>query len=183
MLLSVLLFHTGAFAQVSVFNQGQTLKKRLLEQLVALRVYEQYLSKGYDIARNGTASISTIKTGDLGLHSAYFDSLSRVSSRVRTYPKVGAIARMQGQMIQAHNQAYRYAAAEKQLSDTELMDFNASYRQLLGQAEANMEELQLVVSSGRLKMTDDARLSAIDRLYAQMQRIYTGSASINRKIV
>lgn len=164
-----------------IFNQNAAQRKYLLEQITALKVYENYLQQGYKIAKDGTGAISRIKGGDLGLHTVHFDSLSTVSTKVRNYTKVKEMIRLQRQIISAHQKVYPRIAGSGRFSIAELTDFNAAYGAILRQAAGDMEELQLVVTNGKLKMTDDARIGLIDRLYRDMQHCFSRSQSLNRQ--
>src|SRR6266498_4565607 len=73
------------------FRQKKTQIQYLVKQIAALKVYTDYLEKGYNIAKDGTNLINDIKHGDFNLHNNYFTSLKSVSSSVRNYSKVSAI--------------------------------------------------------------------------------------------
>lgn len=174
--IALILFSVEAKAQI--FNQNGTQKKYLLDQIAALQVYKDYLQKGYSITKNGTGTISSIKNGDLGLHTAYYDSLSTVSARVRNYPKVKAIITLQKQIVSGHEKAASKIAGSK-LTATEKNSYNTIYKNILQQSAADLEELQLVITNGKLKMSDDERLLHIDRLYNSMLNSYGKTQQLN----
>jgi hypothetical protein len=61
------------------FRQKKTQLKYLAEQIAALKVYLEYLKKGYDVAQKGLSTIELIKSGSFSLHKDYFNSLKQVS--------------------------------------------------------------------------------------------------------
>jgi len=76
-------------------RQKKTQKKYLLEQILALRTYGSYLTKGYSVVKGGLNTIQQIKQGDLKLHEKFFESFRVVSPAVRQYSKVSDIIDMQ----------------------------------------------------------------------------------------
>ena len=53
------------------FQQTQTQKHYLVEQIAALQVYLGYVKKGYDIASKGIHTISDIKNGEFNLYGTF----------------------------------------------------------------------------------------------------------------
>ena len=174
---------TSAHAQLlgGFFNQGNEQKQYLLQQIAALQVYDGYLQKGYAVAKDGTGAISTIKNKDLGLHTGHIDSLKIVSSSVRNYSRVKGITTLQQQILTSHNKVYPQLIKSNQLTPTELTDFNTIYQSILQQSNANLEELQLVITNGKLSLTDNERIGRIDKLYKEMQDLYGKEQKINNQ--
>jgi hypothetical protein len=174
---------TSAKAQFlgGFLNQGATQKNYLLQQIAALQVYNSYLQKGYTVVKDGTGAISTIKNGDLGLHTGHIDSLKIVSSSVRNYSRVKGITALQQQLITSHNRVYPQLTKSNQLTPTELKSFNAVYQSILQQSYANLEELQLVITNGKLSLTDNERIARIDKLYKAMQDLYGKEQRFNNQ--
>ncbi len=126
---------TSAKAQFlgGFFNQGATQKDYLLQQIAALQVYDGYLQKGYNIAKDGTCAISTIKNGDLNLHTGHIDSLKIVSTRVRNYSKVKGTIQQQQQIVTSHNTVYPQLTKSNQFRAKELTSLNTIYQSILQQ--------------------------------------------------
>lgn len=174
---------TSAHAQGigSFFNQNAKQKEYLLQQIAALKVYDSYLEKGYSIAKNGTGVISTIKNNDLSLHTGHIDSLKAVSASVRNYSRVKGTIQLQQQIIASHNKVYPQLTNGKRLTAKELTDFNTIYQAILQQSRADLEELQFVITNGKLSMTDNERVARIDKLYKEMQDLYGMEQKINNQ--
>jgi hypothetical protein len=167
-------------ANGQIIGQGEAQKKNLLDQIAALEVYKGYLQKGYSVAKDGTGTISTIKNGDLNLHAAYYDSLSVVSSKVRNYPKVRATITLQKQIVSGHDKAVPKIAGSR-LSATEKNGYNTIYQAILKRSVTDLEELQLIVADGKLKLSDDERLTHIDKLYKTMLNNYGQAQKLNNQ--
>lgn len=183
LLLLLAAFVTSAHAQLlgGFFNQGATQKQYLLQQIAALQVYDGYLQKGYSIAKDGTGAIGNIKNNDLTLHTGHIDSLKIVSNSVRNYSKIKGISQLQQQIITSHNKVYPQLTQSKQLTVRELTDFNAIYQAILVQSKTGLEELQLVITSGKLSLSDNERIARIDKLYKEMQDLYGKEQKMNNQ--
>jgi hypothetical protein len=183
----VLLLFTAALVSPAhgqlggLFGQGATQNEYLEQQIAALQVYDGYLQKGYSITKNGTGAISTIKNNDLSLHTGHIDSLKIVSSSVRNYSKVKGISQLQQQIVTAHNKAYPLLSQSDQFNAAELTGFNAIYQGILQQSKTGLEELQLVITNGKLSLTDNERIARIDKLYTEMQNLYDKEQKLNNQ--
>jgi len=163
------------------FNQGAIQTSYLEQQIAALQVYESYLQKGYTEAKDGTGAISAIKNGDLSLHTNHFDSLKIVSSSVRNYSRVKGVATLQQQMISSHGTAYQQLTKSGQFRAQELTAFNAVYQSILQQSQAGLEELQLVITNGKLSLSDNERIAQIDHIYKDMLALYGKEQATNNQ--
>lgn len=56
------------------FQQKEMQEKYLVQQLIGLEVYANYLKKGYQTIDKSAKTISSIKNGDFQLHELFFDS-------------------------------------------------------------------------------------------------------------
>jgi hypothetical protein len=147
------------------FNQKKTQRKYLLEQIAALQVYIGYAKKGYDIAGSGINTVKDIKNGEFGLHSAFFSSLKAVSPAIRNNSKVAEIIALQLAISKSFNgiKSNAYLSADNQR-------YIASVREnVLDECANDLEELLLVITSGKVEMTEDERLARLDKVYAAMR--------------
>lgn len=165
--LLLLFVGTNAFGQTwgEFFNQKKTQKKYLLEQLVALKMYAGYLKKGYDIVGNGIGTVRDIKNGEFSLHSTFFSSLKSVNPAIRKNAKVASIISLQVSIIKAFNN----------IGDNDGLKLSDN-QYILGVKDRvtddcldDMEELLLVITSGRLEMSDDERIERLDGIYERMR--------------
>ncbi|MGN7988715.1 hypothetical protein ACTJKC_15305 [Pedobacter sp. 22226] len=160
------------FAQVSTaqtwsewFSQKKTQKKYLLEQVAALKVYAGYLKKGYEIGSSGLDFIKIASKGEFDLHGAFFASLKVVSPEIKRSSKIVEIIQLQLQI----------GRAISSVESLELLgDANQAYvalvaSNLLLDSLRDLEDLLLVITSGKLEMSDDERLERIDKLYSAMK--------------
>lgn len=147
------------------FSQKKTQQKYLLEQVAALKLYAGYLKKGYEIGHSGLTFIKDASKGEFDLHGAFFSSLKAVSPEIRNNVKVAEIIQMRIDVSKAFN-ALRSANG---LTAQHTSYFALVRSNLLDECLGDMEELLLIITSGRSELTDDERLLRIDRLHIQMQ--------------
>lgn len=154
------------------FNQKNTQRKYLLEQIAAFQVYLGYLKKGYSIAHDGLHLIGDIKNGEFGLHKSYFDSLKTVNPKIMHSSKAAAILSLQAAVLEQIDQSLNKIAESGQFPANETGEIKGVYGKLLQECADDLEELSLVIKNGQTEMTDDKRIAAIDKTYASIQDKY-----------
>jgi len=147
------------------FSQKKTQQKYLLEQVAALRVYAGYLKKGYEIGRSGLTFIKDASKGEFDLHGAFFSSLKAVSPEISNNVKVAEIIQMQMDV----SKAFHALRNVKDLTAQHIAYLDMVRSNLLDGCLADMEELLLIITSGRAELTENERLVRINRLHEQMQ--------------
>jgi hypothetical protein len=147
------------------FRQKATQKKYLLQQIAALKVYAGYLSQGYAIAKNGLGIIQNIKQGDFGLHRKYFNYLSTVNPRLKSYIKVAAIISNEASFAEQTAKAIKSFTNSHQFTPAELDYIKAVFQNLLSGCSANLDDLSNILTNGRLQLKDNERIEGIDKIY------------------
>lgn len=156
------LSHAQTFAEW--FKQKKTQKKYLLQQIVALEVYAGYLKTGYQVVDGGLSTIRDITNGEFKLHDAFISSLKRVSPTIKNDVRIAEIISLQIAILKAFGnvKSNDFLSAEN-LAYVSLVA-NAVSRECFG----DLEELLLIITSGRLEMKDDERLTKLNQLYESM---------------
>ncbi|MEP7375300.1 MAG: hypothetical protein ABI675_18005 [Chitinophagaceae bacterium] len=178
LLLSVSLF-VGAQNSQEWTQQRKTQKKYLLQQIAALQVYLGYVKKGYTVAGKGLTTIRNIKNGDFNLHRDFIGSLKQVNPKIKKYTKVVNIIAYQARIIKETKKTLQGIREAGQFTTDELDYCKVVFDNLLEECLKNMDELFLLISSGKLEMKDDERIKRIDALYADMQNKYAFSSSFS----
>lgn len=163
----LMLFSLGASSQTwsEWFSQKKIQQKYLLEQLAALKLYAGYLKKGYDIANSGLSFIKDASKGEFNLHEGYFSSLKKVSPVI---PGSCAVAQIMEKQLSILRVIRRINGRMK--SFPVHADYLIRVRNNLQQScFDDLEELLLVLASGKLEMGDEERLSRIDKINAAME--------------
>jgi hypothetical protein len=147
-------------------RQKKTQKKYLLQQIAALRVYGNYLAKGYTIARDGLNVIGGLKQGCYNQDSKFFESLRIASPRVKQYKKVADIISMQVKLSKAVQQMKQYSSDSRQLTTGEISYLQGVFNRVMSECESDLDRLMVVITNTELEMSDDERIKEIDRLYS-----------------
>jgi hypothetical protein len=165
-LLSALSFQALMAQNLSEWvRQKKTQNKYLLEQIVALRMYAGYLQKGYEVARSGLGVVRDLSKGEFNLHSAFISGLKKVNPSIGKSVRVAEILEMQFGI----GKAFRGLGDLEFLSVTNRLYVDLVRANLWEECLADLKELLLVLSSGRVEMKDDERLERLDRVYGSMR--------------
>ncbi len=134
------------------------------EKLTSIKATLQEMYQGYENLEKGYTHIRDIVQGNFNLHKFFLDGLWILSPVVRDDPRITDIL----------NKAYRIALGYKTatsnlygsgvFSPQELDYIIGVYSSLLQQSLQAAEELTMVSTDNQLRMSDDQRLQALDRI-------------------
>jgi hypothetical protein len=163
------------------FSQQSNKEKIMTEQIADLQIYEHALKNGYHIAETGLNTAHNLKNGTLGLHTAYFNSLEQVNPMVSDDPKGKAILGLQQQIINCFTVEISWQQKQKLLQANELAYLESVHDNLLKECKKDVDELTLVLTPGKMQLTDQQRLDRLDRLYASMNDKYAFAGNFTAK--
>ena len=163
----ILLF--GVFA-VSSNAQSAEAQQLLLnwEKLTQLKKILQNMYDGYKIIHTGYTTIKDISQGNFSLHKTFLDGLFQVSPAVRKYKRIADIISYQVRIVKDYKAAFNEFKENGQFTTEEIDYIGKVYKNLLNISLKSLDELAMVITAGQLRMSDDERLQAIDRIYAGM---------------
>lgn len=153
----------------------------MAEQIADLQIYEQALTKGYSIAQKGLTTAHDLKSGTFGLHTAYFNSLEQVNPVVSDDPKGKAILDLWQQLISRFTTEISWQQKQKLLQANELSYLQSVYDNLLKECKKDIDALTLVLTPGKMQLTDQQRLDRLDRLYTSMKDKYAFAGDFTSK--
>jgi hypothetical protein len=173
------------FFAISARAQSDELQQLLLniEKLTQFKSILSDMKQGYQIYQQGYGTISNLSKGNFNLHNVYLTGLMAVNPAVRNDPRVGQIIRQQSDVISEYK---RYTSLFRQsgtFSNNELAYINNVFNQVVKQSVANIDDLANTTSAGKLRMSDDDRLRAIDRIYNSSTDQLNFLRYFNRKAV
>lgn len=160
-LLALCLLSAGARAQTADLTQLIL----DIEKLTQLKGILTDMKTGYQIIDGGYNEVKSIEDGNFNLHSTFLNGLYLISPAVGNYGRIADIILKQGYIVTEYN---RYSAQFKQghFSSDELAYMANVYTTLLQQSLQNLSQLVDILMAGKLRMSDDERLRAIDHIYA-----------------
>jgi len=166
--LSATATYAQSFSFSDLFGQGSKELKNMAQQIAALNAFETSVRQCYTMLKGEWTAISNWKNGEYGLHQRYYTSLNNVNPAVKSDPDVASIQSEQKTII-------TLLIALQRLSG--LQPYEQTYIQsvasnLLTACDADMQQLQNVLTAGVLTMSDDERLKEVANLQADMLNKY-----------
>ncbi|MTH15918.1 TerB family tellurite resistance protein [Flavobacterium sp. LC2016-01] len=154
-------------------SNGQSAEiQQLILNIEKLSQFKKILSdmkKGYELLSGGYKTVKDMTEGNFSLHKTFLDALMQVSPAVKNYKKVGEIVDYQISIVKESRNAMNRFIKSGNFSGQEINYFEKVYGNLLNQSLRNLDELTIVITADKLRMSDDDRLKAVDDIYAQMQ--------------
>ncbi|WP_156305629.1 TerB family tellurite resistance protein [Sphingobacterium endophyticum] len=153
------------------FPQRTEISQLLLnvEKLTQMKKILYQMKQGYSILSKGYGMVTDLSRGNFNLHRAFLQGLMKASPTISKYHKVDRIAILQIQLVRQSRQAVlRYRKSGRFTLDE--LDYLSKVRQkVLEGSLAYLQELTSLLLDGEVQMNDGERLSAIDRIHAQME--------------
>lgn len=152
-----------------------------VEKLSQMKNILSDMKKGFTVLSTGYNSVKNIAQGNFSLHEVFLDGLMLVSPEVKKYHKVADIITYQGNILSEYKSAYKRFNGSGSFSLSELDYLAKVYKKLFDESLQNLDRLLMVVTSSKLRMSDDERLEAIDRIYEDTIDKLTFLRSFNRE--
>lgn len=162
-----LVFHVNA--------QSDEAQQLLLnwEKLVQFKKILKNMYDGYKILHKGYTAVKDISEGNFNLHKTFLDGLLQVSPAVRKYKRIADIINYQVRIVKEYKAAFNQFKEDKQFTVEEIDYLGKVYSNLFQESLKNLDELSMVITAGKLRMSDDERLQAIDKIYAFIEDQYS----------
>jgi len=145
---------------------------QLLLNVEKLSQFKQILSDmktGYQVLDKGYGTIKNISQGNFNMHQLFLDGLWSVSPTVMQYGRIADIVSNQLTLVKEYKSAFNTFKSGNQFSVSEIDYLSGVYSNLFNQSLHNLDELASVVTANKLRMSDDERLKAIDKINADME--------------
>ena len=139
--------------------------------------------EGYRIVHYGYTTIKDLSEGNFSLHKTFLDGLLAVSPAVRSYKRIVDIINLQLRIVKEYKAALNESKENGQFTSDEIEYLGRVYAGLFHQSVWHLDELGIVITSGRLRMSDDERLQAIDRIYNSLVDQYSFLQDFNNATV
>lgn len=164
------------------FSQSQEAEQLLLdvEKLTQLKQILKDLYKGYEIVSKGYNTIKDISQGNFNLHKTFLDGLLDVSPAVKKYKRIIDIISLQSSLVKEYKSAFNRFKKSNLFNVKEIDHMGSIYKNLFDQSLQNLDELLMVITANQLRMSDDERFAAIDRIFNDMQDKLSFLRSFNK---
>lgn len=184
--ISVLLILIIALTGSRIYAQSTEVQQLLLnvEKLSQLKNILQDMKKGYTIVSGGYNAIKNISQGNFSLHDVFLEGLMVVSPEVKKYRKVADIIVYQKRIVSEYKSAFNRFKVTSNFNLLEIDYLGRVYKQLFDQSIDNLDQLVMIITSSKLRMNDQERLQAIDKIFEDTEdklmflRSFNGQALI-----
>ena len=165
---------TVMFSQLPVVDinaQAQEAAQLILnvEKLKQLEEILDNMYKGYKILSTGYNRIKDIAEGNFNLHQVFLDALFAINPSIAKYKRIPQIISYQQLLLKEYKRAYGKFQNDPNLTKDEIRYLGKVYEYLVKQSLRNLEELAMIITAAKLRMSDDERIQAIDRIYLDME--------------
>lgn len=176
-LLMIFLLKVNGFAQST---EAQQLLLNV-EKLSQLKNILRDMKKGYTVISNGYNTVKNISEGNFSIHEVFIDGLMLVSPEVRKYGRVVDIITYQKDLLSEYKAALKRFRSADVFNAAELEYLANVYASLFSQSLDNLDELTMVVTANHLRMNDEERLKAVDRIFGDTSDKLTFLRRFNRE--
>jgi hypothetical protein len=150
-----------------------------LTKLSELKGILSDMKTGYDVLTKGYNTIKDISEGNFNLHDAFLSGLLKVSPLVTKYYKVGEIIQMESTMLSEYTAGLKRCRGSGVFSAGELTYLQNVFDNVFGGTLDRLDQLLMVITSGKLRMSDEERLKSIDAIHADVNNRLTFVRSFN----
>lgn len=173
------------FTGLRVDAQSSEAKQLLLnvEKLSQFKNILADMKKGYEILSEGYGSVKDIAEGNFSLHEEFLDGLLVVSPEIKKYRRVADILRDQKFIVSEYKSVLAAFGSADVFNPDELEYLGKVYESLFKASLENLEDLAMVITSSKLRMNDQERLAAIDRIFLDTSGMLTFLRSFNQSAV
>ncbi len=154
-----------------VRSQAQEAAQLLLnwEKLQQLEKILENMYTGYKILDKGYTTVKNIAQGNYNLHQLFLDGLMAVNPAVRNYRRVPYIIDYQKLLVKEYKNAYNRFRNDPNFSPQEIQYLANVYNYLFTASLRNIDDLVMIITATKLRMSDDERMKAIDRIFYDME--------------
>ncbi len=139
-----------------------------VEKLAQLKSILNNMYKGYQIVSEGYITIKDISQGNFNLHDVFLNGLLQVSPTVKNYKGIADIINYQIQLVKEYKSAFKKFKTSNLFNPTEIKYLDNVYGNLFKKSIQNLDELAIIITAGKLRMSDGERINAIDRIFNDM---------------
>ena len=140
-----------------------------IEKLAQFKQILTDLKKAYEILYGGYTTIKNISEGNFNLHETFLDGLLKISPAVQRYKKITDIISLQLQLVKEYKAALSRFKNNDWFTPEEIDYISKVYSNLFNKSLQHLDDLATVITANKLRMSDDERLSRINKIFDGMQ--------------
>lgn len=141
-----------------------------VEKLNQLREILDKMYDGYKILSEGYQKIKDVTSGNFKIHDIFLDGLFLINPEIQKYRRVVDIIENQLYLVKEYKAAYN-GFKNSGAFNVEQIEYIANvYEKLFSDSMENLDELLIIITARQVRMSDDERLAAIDRIYESVTK-------------
>lgn len=140
-----------------------------VEKLSQLKNILTDMKKGYQVVSSGYNAVKNISQGNFTLHEVFLDGMMLVNPEIKKYSRVADIITYQKDIVREYKSAFNCFKSSGNFNMQEINYLGRVYSQLFQQSLNNLDDLANIITSSKLRMSDDERLQAINRIFADTE--------------
>jgi len=140
-----------------------------IEKLAQFKQILSDLKKTYALLTAGYNTIKNISEGNFKLHQVFLDGLMEVNPSIKKYKKVADIINFQLLLVKEYKAAFQRSKESNLFTVDEIDYMGKVYGRLFDASVNSLDDLFTVITTKKLRMSDEERISAIDKIYADME--------------
>ena len=162
-------------------GQAEEIEQLLLnvEKLTQFKEILQNMVDSYKIIEGGYNTIKNISEGNFSMHQGFLDGLMQVSPVVKKYKRVADIINYQIRIVKEYKAAFKRFKQDNQFTPEEIEYLGKVYANLFLASLEGLDDLLMVITAGSLRMNDQERLEAIDRIYSRVTEQFSFLKAFN----
>ncbi len=139
------------------------------EKLQELEKILDNMYVGYKILDKGYTTIKNISEGNYTLHQLFLDGLMAVNPTIRNYKRIPYIIDYQKILLAEYKNAYSRFKNDPHFTPQEIEYLANVYNYLFMASLRNIDDLVMIITATKLRMSDAERMQAIDRIFYEME--------------
>lgn len=165
-----------SFSFSDLFGQANKQKNYYMQQIAAYNALESEIKMGYGVMKNGLGGIANINTAELNAHTAFYNSLKTPSVAVKSNTQVKDILTYQTYISNAFSQSFAG------LTNDETNYVVSVKTQILSDCNKDLNDLQSLLTAGKLQLSDDERLKRMNTIHTAMLDKYQFTQSFTNSL-
>jgi hypothetical protein len=154
------------------FRQKKTQEEYLIQQLIGLEVYTNYLKKGYQAIDKGSKTIKRIKNGDFTLHDLFFESQKSLNSNMLKQVDGMDIGSLKSLIYQRIHLLDNFAAKNQIINVQQKTYFNKVFKKVRDEEIQLSNRYDELTKDDYLSLDDEHRLERIKDLKMDYASLY-----------
>ncbi len=160
----IMVFFCTRVAMIHAQVQELEQLKLDLEKLVQLKLMLSQAARGYQTLQNGYNAVRDAAKGNYNLHKNYLDGLLQVSAQVRNTPALKRVLNNNALVPKEYRVWYNQVLPLSLFKPVELTSIQERYRLIETALNEQLDQLELLLGPGKLRMSDGERVALIEVL-------------------